>query len=114
MAYDIVERLQKNNHGIILTKLSNAGISSNKKRGKLHEVVEDSFDSKECSTKKFIDQKPRYIHQNPCTGKWTLAARPVDHLHRSAGFYCNGAQGIFDVDNIVKMMDIDLSKPKQT
>ena len=110
MAYDIVERLQEAKNELILTKLSGAVKPSDKKRGKLHEVFEDSFDSKECFTKKFILQKLDYIHWNPCSGKWNLAACPEDYMHSSAGFYYKGAQGIFAVDNIMKMMDIDLSK----
>jgi hypothetical protein len=35
---------------------------------------------------------------------------PEDYAHSSAGFYYKGVQGIFAVDNIMKMMDIDLSK----
>ena len=93
MAYDIVERLQEINNEIILSKLSNAVRPSDKKRGKLHEVFKDSFDNKECFTKKFIEQKLDYIHWNPCTGKWNLAACPEDYLHSSAGFYCKGVQG---------------------
>ena len=81
-----------------------------RRRGKLHEVFEDSFDNKECFTKKFILQKLDYIHWNPCTGKWNLAACPEDYAHSSARFYYKGLQGIFAVDNIMQMMDIDLSK----
>ncbi len=107
------------NNEIRLTKLSNAVRPSDKKRGKLHEVFEDSFDNKECFTKKFIEQKLDYIHWNlpnrqagPCTGKWNLASCPENYLHSSAGFYYKGVQGIFKVDNIIQMMDIDLSKSK--
>jgi hypothetical protein len=110
MAYDIVERLQETNNEIILAKLSNAVKPSDKKRGKLHEVFEDSFDNKECFTKKFILQKLDYIHWNPCRGKWNLAASPDEYVHSSASFYYKGVQGIFAVDNIIQMMDIDLSK----
>jgi len=41
-----------------LSKLSKAVNASDRKRGKLHEVFESSFDIKECFTKKFIIQKP--------------------------------------------------------
>ncbi len=112
MAYDIVDRLQEMKNAVILTKLSNAVNPSDKKRGKLHEVFEDSFDNKECFTKKFIEQKLDYIHWNACTGKWNLASCPENYVHSSAGFYYKGVQGIFKVDNIMEMMDIDLSKPK--
>ncbi len=86
MAYDIVERLQEINDEIILSKLSNAVRPSDKKRGKLHEVFKDSFDNKECFTKKFIEQKLDYIHWNPCTGKWNLAAKPRKVI-LNAGLY---------------------------
>ena len=110
MAYDIVEKLQVTNNEIILAKLSNAVKPSYKKRGKLHEVFEGSFDNKECFTKKFILEKLDYIHWNPCRGKWNLAASPDEYVHSSASFYYKGGQGIFAVDNIIQMMDIDLSK----
>jgi hypothetical protein len=31
-------------------------------------------------------------------------------VHSSAGFYGKGSQGVFMVDDIMQMMDIDLSK----
>ena len=74
MVYDIVERLQETNNDLILTRLSGAVKPSDKKRGKLHEVFEDSFDNKECFTKKFILQKLDYIHWNPV--KHGLATHP--------------------------------------
>ena len=57
MAYGIVNKLKKQNDEIILDKLSKAVNASDRKRGKLHEVFESSFDIKECFTKKFIIQK---------------------------------------------------------
>ena len=112
MAYDIVERLEKANDEIILTKLLKAVKPSDRKRGKLHEVFEDSFDIKECFSKKFILQKLDYIHWNPCTGKWNLARCPEEYLHSSASYYYKNVNGIFAVDDIMQMMDIDLSKKK--
>ena len=112
MAYDIVQRLEEANNEIILAKLSEAVKPSDRKRGKLHEVFEDSFDIKECFSKKFILQKLDYIHWNPCSEKWYLARCPEEYLHSSASFYYKGVQGIFAVDDIMQMMDIDLSKKK--
>ena len=112
MAYDIVQRLEKAANEIILIKLSKGVKSSDRKRGKLHEVFEDSFDIKECFTKKFILQKLDYIHWNPCSEKWYLARCPEEYLHSSASFYYKGVQGFFAVDDIMQMMDIDLSKKK--
>lgn len=49
---------------------------TDRKKLKLHEVFEDSFDIKECTTKKFIKQKLNYIYNKPCSGKWMLADSP--------------------------------------
>ncbi len=68
-----------------------------RKRGKLHEVFEDSFDIKECSTKKFVNQKLDYIHNNPCSEKWALTDCSENYLHSSGKFYSIGEQGIFPV-----------------
>ena len=110
MAYDIIDKLKKQNNEIILDQLSKAVNASDKKRGKLHEVFEPSFDIKECFTKKFIIQKLNYIHNNPCSGKWNLSDSPENYIYSSAGFYYTGVQGIFPVENIMELMDIDLSE----
>ncbi len=109
MAYDLVDKLKKQNQEVILSQLAQGVNDSDRKRGKLHEVFKSSFDIKECFTKKFIIQKLNYIHNNPCTGKWNLADCPANYIHSSAGFYGNDVQGIFPVDHIMQLMDIDLS-----
>jgi len=48
-----------------------------------------------CIGHAFIEQKLNYIHQNPCAGKYNLAATPEDYLHSSAKYYGTGEQGIF-------------------
>ncbi len=72
LAYEIVKRLKETGNHIILKQLSEAVEVTDKKRGKLHEVFEDSFDIKECMTEKFIRQKLNYIHLNPCSGNGNL------------------------------------------
>jgi hypothetical protein len=72
-------------------------------------VFEQSFDWKECSSDRFIDQKLDYMHDNPCRGVWRLAASPVDYLHSSAKFYLTGDQGIYPVINSGELKDIDLT-----
>ena len=109
MAYQIIDNLKKQGNTIILNQLA-AGVNvSDKQRGKKHEVFTDSFDIKECLSMDFINQKLNYIHFNPCTGKWQLADCPENYLHSSAGFYNTGSQGIYEVKNIMEIMDIDLS-----
>ena len=70
LAYEIIERLKEANNTSMLNQLAEAVEVTDRKRGKLHEVFEDSFDIKECLTEKFTRQKLNYIHNNPCTGKW--------------------------------------------
>ncbi len=110
LAYEIVKRLKETGHHIILKQLSEAVEVTDKKRGKLHEVFEDSFDIKECMTEKFIRQKLNYIHLNPCSGKWKLAVCPEDYPHSSAKFYSTADQGFFSVTHIMQLMDVDLNK----
>jgi hypothetical protein len=93
MAYDIIEKLKKKNAGKILNQLSQAATVFDKKRGKLHEVFEPSFDIKECLTNKFLLQKIDYIHNNACTGKWQLAPSPALYVHSSGGYYEDGCSG---------------------
>ncbi len=109
MAYDIIDKLKQKNE-IILDQLSKAVNASDRKRGKLHEVFEPSFDIKECFTKKFTIQKLNYIHNNPCSGKWNLSGCPENYIHSSAGFYSNGIQGLFPVSSIMEVIDIDLNQ----
>ena len=77
-----------------MEQLSKAVNISDRNRGKLYELQEDSFDWKECIGNAFIEQKLNYMHQNPCAGKYDLAANPEDYLHSSAKYYGTGEQGI--------------------
>ena len=79
--------------------------SKDKSRGKIHEVWRDAFDAKECRTEQFIMQKLNYIHNNPCSGKWTLANNPLHYLHSAASFYISGKKGIYEVRDYREFMD---------
>jgi hypothetical protein len=109
MAYEMIRRLNEKKEVELLDKLAQAVKKRDEKRGKLHEVFEQSFDWKECSSDRFIDQKLDYMHDNPCRGVWRLAASPVDYLHSSAKFYFTGDQGIYPVTNSGELKDIDLT-----
>ena len=41
-------------------------------------------------TKKMADQKLKYIHDNPLSGKWELCEYPEQYCFSSAGFYETG------------------------
>ncbi len=110
MAYEIVKRLQLAGENSILNKLMEGVNSRDHKRGKLHEVFKPSFDWNECRSTKFINQKLSYMHDNPCRGKWNLVGSPVDYVHSSARFYLAGEQGIYQVDQVGLLDDVDLTQ----
>jgi len=109
MAYEIIRRLNEKAAFDLLDKLEKAVKKRDEKRGKLHEVFEQSFDWKECISDKFIDQKLEYMHDNPCRGVWNLSASPMDYLHSSAKFYLTGEQGIYAVTHSGELKDLDLT-----
>ncbi len=109
MAYEIVKQLQLKGEVMIIETLTNGVNATDKKRGKLHEVFEPSFDCKECRSIDFINQKLNYIHNNPCTGIWNLATSPVAYYHSSAKYYITGEEGVFKVTNYMKLEDINLT-----
>jgi REP element-mobilizing transposase RayT len=112
MVYELVNLLQDAGKDDLLTKLKSLIKKNEKERGKLHQVFEPSFDWKECTSEKFIIQKLRYIHENPCRGKWNLVLQPEDYDHSSARYYLTGTQGVYDVMSYSKLDDIDLTVPK--
>ena len=110
IAYEIVKRLQKTGSAEILKQLSDSVTVSDRKRGKLHQVFEPSFDCKECRSNKFIKQKLDYMHNNPCKGVWDLAANAADYPHSSAKYYQTSKQGIYEVTGYTFLEDVDLTK----
>ena len=110
IAYEIIIRLKALGHIGILEQLEKDVNGSDKKRGKLHEVWEDSFDWKLCNSLEMIVQKLNYMHTNPCKGKWNLVDSPVDYPHGSARFYITGEQGVYSVTNYMELGDINLTK----
>jgi len=112
MAYDIVSKLKELKNQTILDQLSLYVNATDRKKNKLHEVFEPSFDWKDCRTEAFIRQKLDYIHANPCKGKWSLANQYHDYPHSSAYYYATGKQGEYPVLNYSMLQDIDLSKPQ--
>jgi REP element-mobilizing transposase RayT len=109
LAYEIINKLKALDRNDLLETLANGVKLTDKKRGKLHEVFEPSFDCKECNSEEMILQKLDYMHMNPCKGKWHLVKNPADYTHSSACYYITSEQGIYNVTNYMKLMDIDLS-----
>ena len=97
IAYGIIKKLEEQNNVTLLKTLADGVTPSVKRRGKLHEVFEPSFDIKLCRTYKFVTQKLNYIHSNPVSKKWMLANDATEYAHSSAAFYEKGIQGVYEV-----------------
>ncbi|MCC6721130.1 MAG: hypothetical protein IT243_02940 [Bacteroidia bacterium] len=110
MAYDIVNGLKANGENRLLDILEQSASANEKLRNKKHKVWIPSFDWKDCRSNAFIEQKLNYMHLNPCSGKWNLAATPEDYEHSSAKFYICGMQSIYPVTNYLSLADIDFSE----
>ena len=106
MAYEIIQRLQQQGETVLLHQLSSTIETKRKENNKQHNVWELSFDWKECRGKEFIWQKLNYMHNNPCVGKWQLAANAIAYLHSSAKYYLTGEQGVYAVTNFMEMLDV--------
>jgi len=92
MAYAIVKRLKALGKTDLLRELENGVKANEKRKGKLHQVFHLSFDGRECTTEKLVEQKLDYIHHNPVSGKWDLASDFTRYSHSSAGYYERGEQ----------------------
>jgi REP element-mobilizing transposase RayT len=110
MAYGLIKRLEKGNFIQTLKELSTFVNATERRRGKLHEVFEPSFDWKECLDDDFIEQKLSYIHNNPCSGKWELADYPWEYVHSSAKQYSTREPGVYPITIYSVLKDIDLTK----
>jgi hypothetical protein len=110
MGYEIINRLKAQGRNELLQQMANAVNVSDKKKGKLYEIWEDSFDWKECNGDKFIVQKLDYMHNNPCAGKWQLAINAIEYPHSSAKFYLTGEQGLYAVLNFRELNDLDFNR----
>ncbi len=91
MAYKLVKLLLINNCLDTLHALTTEVKESDRRKGKLHQVWEPSFDWKLCYNKSIILQKLNYIHQNPCRKGWDLCGSPELYEHSSAKFYFSNA-----------------------
>lgn len=104
IAYAIVKVLEEHNNTPMLEQLERGVSKSGNRRGKKHQIWEESFDWKYCETPAFAFQKLIYIHNNPCAGKWKLAADTMAYEHSSARYYISGrhaAYAVIDVEEIL-------------
>ena len=104
MAYDIINRLRQKNETETLQLLEQAVKSKDRKNGHRHEIWKESFDWKYCETAAFAYQKLLYIHNNPCTGKWNLAADITKYEHSSARFNISGKHAGYEVKDVEEVL----------
>ncbi|MBL8017939.1 MAG: hypothetical protein JNK43_11755 [Ignavibacteria bacterium] len=87
MAYEIIKKLERQGEISILNHLKGSLSPSDARKGKLHNVFNESFDAKVIVSEKFLIQKLNYIHFNPVRGKWKLVEDYRDYEYSSAAFY---------------------------
>ncbi|NTS39568.1 hypothetical protein HRG84_01505 [Flavisolibacter sp. BT320] len=87
IGYEIIRRLKAKGADAVLHLLKEGVSPVESKKGKLHQLWQDTFDVKVCRTEKFILQKLNYLHANPCRGRWKLCNEPYEYEHSSAEFY---------------------------
>ena len=105
LAYEIIKKLKENEEKQLLKALEQSVQPKDREKGQLHAVWKDSFEVKQCRTKKFLLQKLHYLHNNPVNGKWKLASSSVEYLHSSARFYYCGQQQLYVVTDYEKLLD---------
>ena len=90
MDYELIKRVKQANEQDTLNYLASAVTEREKKKRQLHKVFIHSFDAKGIFNEKFLNQKLKYIHRNPVSGKWKLVIDYTDYEHSSASFYETG------------------------
>jgi REP element-mobilizing transposase RayT len=103
IAYDIIQSLEDKNETGLLEELHSYVKKNEGKKGQRHKVFEESFDAKECYTRKFITQKFEYMHKNPVSKKWQLVKDFTEYPYSSASFYENG---ILRYDKILHVAEV--------
>ncbi len=111
IAYDVVARLARVGRKDILKILSDGVSDGERKKGKLHEVFQPTFDCKHCYSYKFVNQKLDYIHSNPVSKKWSLTKDPADYKHSSAQYYMTGKKGVYGVTHANDWITENWNKP---
>jgi hypothetical protein len=109
IAYEIVKQLKQQGNNTVLLQLESLVNNTDRKRGKLHEVFEPSFDCKEIFSDKFVYQKLDYLHHNPCRYKTILAPTPELYLHSSAAQYCGTKNVLYEITTYATLQEINLT-----
>jgi REP element-mobilizing transposase RayT len=104
LGYEAIEKLKQAGQANLLSIMAKEVKPADRKRGKLHEVFEDSFDWKLCDSEEFVLQKLQYMHQNPVRGKWSLTDDLIHYEHSSASFYETGVHTAYKVTHYAEYL----------
>lgn len=111
MAYDIVSRLKEKNEDELLANLILSVNETDRKRENFMKCLNHPLIGKRAiQSACYIEQKLKYMHENPCRGKWSLAESPSNYKHSSAKYYLTGEHSFYEVTNYGQMSEIDLTK----
>ena len=67
------------------------------KKGQVFKVWQDRFDEVYLESRKLLEIKLDYIHNNPLQDRWALVQNPEDYKYSSAGLYERGQHSTIDV-----------------
>ena len=107
LAYEIVKRLRVRKQENILAFLAAAVPPKERGKGKKHQIFQPSFDAKLCDSVEMIESVLDYIHQNPVSGKWSLADEFPQYVLSSSSFYENGTPSFITVADYREIVDGD-------
>lgn len=96
MARMILSRLKKAGEWDTLDRLREGVTASRQAKGQEYVIFKRGFEAKAIFSRKFLEQKMNYIHQNPVRGIYNLVEDWRDYGHSSAGFYEYGVPGFFE------------------
>jgi REP element-mobilizing transposase RayT len=82
-ARQIIRQYQAENNQRALAFLEQ---TANHIHGQNYKVWEDGYDARNIFTPKFLEQKLKYIHNNPCQPHWELVEHPEEYP--SPGIIC--------------------------
>ena len=76
------------------------------RRNKKHEFWQRDSLAIRLYSRKVALQKLNYIHNNPCSGKWSLCEKPYTYLHSSARFYDGDKTGYTAKDYLYVLAEL--------
>jgi len=94
-AHEILKKLRTDKQKDLLD------LFQQKKRDQRHEhSIWQDIQAKNIYSMDFLQQKVKYIHQNPVAKDWNLVEDRADYIYSSAGYYDYGRKPIIEITDI--------------